>query len=46
MSRDSKTENKEQGRSPRFTAFDYLVFTGGIINLIVVSVIVGYWLVS
>lgn len=27
----------------RFTLFDYLVITGGVINLTVVSYIIGYW---
>jgi len=28
------------------TAFDYLAITGGIINLLVIGYIVGYWLFS
>lgn len=27
----------------RFTLFDYLVIAGGLINLTVVSYIIGYW---
>jgi hypothetical protein len=35
-----------QGMFRRLTGFDYLVLTGGVINLIVVSIIIGYWLMN
>lgn len=47
MSRHPPREMKTaSGRSQKriLTAFDYLAITGGVINLLVIGFIVGYWL--
>ena len=40
------TTQPKQKRVQPLTAFDYLAITGGVINLLVVGYIVGYWLLS
>jgi len=40
------TTDSAQGMFRRLSGFDYLVLTGGAINLVVISVIVIYWLLS
>ncbi len=30
----------------RLTPFDYLVIAGGLVNLVVVSYIIGYWILN
>ncbi len=40
------TTQPEQKKQWSLTAFDYLAITGGVINLLVIGYIVGYWLLS
>lgn len=38
------SEHRNRNRRRRFTSFDFVVFAGGAVNLVVITWLLGYWL--